>query len=121
MLNYLKKIRDGYVIRQVNGISLPDFKTGDVIRQRVNFQGRVQKVGFRLEIDLIANRIGLSGWVKNLEDGSVEGEFQGERNKIEFLIKFMESLKRAKVAEIKKTEFPVREKEEGFMVIREEK
>ncbi|MCJ8007205.1 acylphosphatase [Lederbergia wuyishanensis] len=35
--------------------------------------------------------------MKNLDDGSVEAELQGEELKVDFLIKSMKSLKRASV------------------------
>ena len=45
-----KKIRDDYVIRQAHSVELPEFMSGTVRRYRVKFSGRVQKVGFRLEM-----------------------------------------------------------------------
>lgn len=47
--------------------------------ERVAFQvdGRVQGVGFRWFVVRNAERLGLSGWVRNRDDGAVEGEAQG--------------------------------------------
>ncbi|MEX2607772.1 MAG: acylphosphatase [Kiritimatiellia bacterium] len=47
------------------------------------FTGRVQGVGFRATCASLARRAGLSGWVRNCPDGSVELEIRGERSKIE--------------------------------------
>ncbi|MBQ9991783.1 MAG: acylphosphatase [Lachnospiraceae bacterium] len=66
-------------------------------RYRVLFSGRVQKVGFRLEVCELAVRLGLTGFCKNLENGDVLAEFQGTEEKINFLISFMESLKRIRI------------------------
>jgi acylphosphatase len=35
-------------------------------------RGRVQGVGFRYFVEQSANSIGLRGWVRNVDDGSVE-------------------------------------------------
>mgnify|MGYP004571272619 CR=1 FL=1 len=55
-------------------------------RLRVTFTGRVQGVGFRAFVSRAAIRLGLTGWVENLPDGSVAAEFQGERADIDALL-----------------------------------
>ncbi|MBN1603467.1 MAG: acylphosphatase [Chitinispirillaceae bacterium] len=40
--------------------------------------GIVQGVGFRYFTRNTADRLHLTGWVRNAEDGSVEGEVQGD-------------------------------------------
>jgi acylphosphatase len=96
-----KIIRDNYIINQVERVVLPHFEDSKTIRKNLVFKGRVQKVGFRFEVLLLANKLGLTGWVKNTPQGEVEVEIQGEDDKIDFLIKFMKSLKRIKVIEVK--------------------
>jgi acylphosphatase len=44
---------------------------------RVLIQGRVQGVGFRYWTERVAGELGLSGWVRNRRDGSVEAVFSG--------------------------------------------
>ncbi|HKI60293.1 MAG TPA: acylphosphatase, partial [Mariprofundaceae bacterium] len=39
---------------------------------RVRIEGRVQGVSFRYYTLQEANRLGIDGWVRNCEDGSVE-------------------------------------------------
>ncbi len=46
-------------------------------RWHMLFEGEVQFVGFRYTARVIARRLSLSGWVKNLPDGRVEAEVQG--------------------------------------------
>lgn len=91
------KFRDDYVIRQVEKLQLPVFPSDDVRRYRVIFSGRVQKVGFRLEVCELTKRLNLTGFCQNLENGDVLAELQGQDNKIQYLISFMESLKRIKI------------------------
>lgn len=47
-------------------------------RRNIIFHGRVQGVGFRYQAYETARQFGLTGWVKNLCDGTVEMEVQGE-------------------------------------------
>jgi acylphosphatase len=49
---------------------------GDTIRQVV-IRGRVQGVGYRAFVEHRARQSGLSGWVRNRRDGSVEALFAG--------------------------------------------
>lgn len=93
----LKKFRDDYVINQVKKIALPNFESDVIRRCRVVFAGRVQKVGFRLEVLELAKRLDLTGFCRNLESGEVLVELQGASNKIDYLITFMENLKRIKI------------------------
>ena len=51
---------------------------------------RVQGVGFRYYIWERANRLGITGYVKNQADGSVEIEAYGEESKLEKLVKYAE-------------------------------
>ncbi len=101
-----KKVRDGYVIHQVQRLKLPLFKEDSIRRYRIIFSGRVQKVGFRLEVCQLAKRLGIVGFCKNLENGDVLAELQGPGNRIKYLVSFLESLKRIKITKktIKKLE-----------------
>ena len=46
-------------------------------------RGRVQGVGYRYYMALEAQRLGLTGWVRNRRDGSVEAVVQGPAAAIE--------------------------------------
>ncbi len=46
-------------------------------RRRYYFSGDVQGVGFRWTAYHAANRLGVTGWVRNMYDGRVEMEAQG--------------------------------------------
>lgn len=45
---------------------------------RMNVQGRVQGVGFRYMTKIVADQLGITGTVRNEEDGSVSIEAVGE-------------------------------------------
>lgn len=51
-------------------------------------RGRVQGVFFRSEAQEKASELGLSGWVKNEEDGSVSACAQGELEKVQKFVQW---------------------------------
>jgi acylphosphatase len=55
-------------------------------RFHVYISGRVQGVFFRANAAKQALSLGLTGWVKNLPDGSVEAVFEGETNNAEAML-----------------------------------
>ena len=57
-------------------------------RARVNVvvSGRVQGVAFRAYTVDEARDLGVRGWVRNLPDGRVEAEAEGERSAVEALV-----------------------------------
>ena len=48
-----------------------------LITAEVKFKGKVQGVNFRRNASIVANTRGVSGWIRNAEDGSVEACFSG--------------------------------------------
>jgi acylphosphatase len=48
--------------------------------------GIVQGVFFRMETQRAAQRHGVSGWVRNKHDGSVEAVFEGGKDKVEAVL-----------------------------------
>lgn len=67
--------------RLQDGIGGPD-GTGSPIRLYLRFTGTVQGVGFRWTNMGLARERGLTGWVMNLDDGSVQMEIQGTPKQI---------------------------------------
>lgn len=62
--------------------------TGMKCRAHVFVTGRVQGVFFRSETARLAQRLGLTGWVRNLDDGRVEAVFEGEKDAVDKAIEF---------------------------------
>lgn len=56
------------------------------VRVRLSYTGKVQAVGFRFTIDGCASEAGVTGWVKNMYDGSVLCEAQGTPDQVERFI-----------------------------------
>ena len=55
----------------------------EIVRYFGRAHGRVQGVGFRFFVQQTAMDIGLTGWVKNMSDGTVTMEVQGTMENIE--------------------------------------
>lgn len=55
-------------------------------RVHVRVRGRVQGVFFRAETRARAESLGVAGWVKNAEDGSLEAVFEGPDERVESLL-----------------------------------
>ena len=51
-----------------------------IVARRFTISGRVQGVGFRWFAKDVADREGVSGWVRNLPDGRVEAVTRVERS-----------------------------------------
>jgi len=56
-----------------------------MITRRLQITGRVQGVGFRYALQHEADKLGLTGWVRNRSDGSVEALVQGTPAAVEAL------------------------------------
>jgi acylphosphatase len=54
-------------------------------RLHIYYTGQVQGVGFRYTARTIANELGLTGWVRNVPDGSVELIAEGEEKALQQL------------------------------------
>jgi acylphosphatase len=59
-----------------------------MIARRVVIMGRVQGVGFRESMVDIAQADGLTGWVRNLRDGTVEALLQGPDDAVERVLQW---------------------------------
>ncbi|NLE00746.1 MAG: acylphosphatase [Fibrobacter sp.] len=87
-------------------------------RFAVTVSGKVQGVGFRFFTREAAKKHKLSGWVRNLEDGSVQMEIQGADNDLCAFLKVVENgpiLSFVSAMECK--EIPLRSEENKFLII----
>lgn len=58
-------------------------------RVHVTVGGEVQGVGFRYTMQLVAQRAGVTGWVRNLRDGRVEAEVEGADADVDGVLAWM--------------------------------
>ena len=58
------------------------------VRAHVMISGRVQGVFFRAYTQRAAQERGIKGWVMNTRDGRVEAVFEGEKVKVEDMIRW---------------------------------
>ncbi|MDO4293638.1 MAG: acylphosphatase [Eubacteriales bacterium] len=77
------------------------------MRRHYYFSGRVQAVGFRYTAYRTANRMGLTGWVENLEDGRVEMEVQGQAGTIDLFLQQLQTGGRILIEEMEQEERPL--------------
>lgn len=61
------------------------------VRIGVTVHGRVQGVSFRHHTHCRAVELGVTGWVRNLSDGSVEGLFEGDNAAVSALVEWCRS------------------------------
>ena len=115
--SFLDKIGKGLIKHQVGRKSLPFFDDSEEIRNHIIFDGDVQGVGFRYEVSQVAQRLGLTGWIKNLRDSTVEAEIQGEKDKVEYLLDFMNHHDRIRVTNMEVKEIETKESETEFKVV----
>lgn len=54
--------------------------------QQVIYSGRVQGVGFRYSVKQLAKGFDVTGWVRNLPDGTVEMQAEGEPAEVDAFI-----------------------------------
>jgi len=77
-----------------------------VIAKNVIFSGRVQGVGFRFTVHRIAGRHQLTGFVRNLPDGSVEMLAQGAAEDVDGCIADIQESFGGYVRDVNITELP---------------
>ncbi len=64
-------------------------------RVHVVVSGRVQGVAFRYYAEKWATSLGVTGWVRNLDDGRVEAVAEGEREVLDRFVNLMRAGPRA--------------------------
>lgn len=86
------------------------------VRAHVHVTGKVQGVYYRANTRDAAREQGVDGWVRNLDDGRVEGVFEGPESDVETLVEWChDGSPRARVDEVA-IEYEAPEGLDGFEV-----
>ncbi len=88
----------------------------EIIRQHIVFSGHVQGVGFRYRARYAAEGLGMTGWVKNQWDGTVEMEIQGTLKQINQMLKLINQGSYIQIDRMDTKQIPPEEGEYGFHV-----
>ncbi len=85
------------------------------VRKHFYFSGRVQGVGFRYQAVRLARSLGLTGTVRNLWDGRVELEAQGEETAVWDLLSALNRQPYISIEDMEVEDLPLKE-DHGFQM-----
>ena len=86
----------------------------EIIRYHMIIHGSVQGVGFRYRARYAAEGLGITGWVKNCWDGTVEMEAQGTKSRINEMLTLINRGSYIMIDGIETKQIPVEEEERSF-------
>lgn len=87
------------------------------IRKEYHFEGNVQNIGFRFEIQSHAMPLGITDYAKNNDDGSVTAELQGTEKSINKVIKSLQDVDRIQIDSMTEKEIPLDYYENDFCIL----
>ena len=87
------------------------------IRKEFHFEGNVQNIGFRFEVQSHAKPLGITGYAKNNDDGSVTAELQGSEKNINKVIKSLQNIDRIQIDSMREKELPLDCYDKDFSII----
>ena len=87
------------------------------IRKEFHFEGNVQNIGFRFEVQSHAKPLGITGYAKNNDDGSVTAELQGTEKSINKVINDLHNIDRIQIDSMTEKDLPVNYYEKDFYIL----
>lgn len=121
--NWYRKMRETYnppePEPEAEAVPFPEPLTEEdrrIVRRHILFMGRVQGVGFRYQAQNAASQLGLTGWVRNLADGSVEAEVQGSEAAVRQFFALLGNNRWIQIRETRVEDIPLKEGEKKFGV-----
>lgn len=117
-MNICNGIRNVLVLQKKESEENPERKKlrmRKIVRYHMIFSGSVQAVGFRYRAFHAAGSLGVTGWVRNCDDGTVEVEAQGEPAEIRRMVDMIADSSYIMIEEVRAREIePVTEN--GFYI-----
>ena len=87
------------------------------IRKEFHFEGNVQNIGFRFEVQSHAKPLGITGYAKNNEDGSVTAQLQGSLEDINRVISDLHNIDRIQIDSMTEKDIPLDYYENDFCIL----
>lgn len=87
------------------------------IRKEFHFEGNVQNIGFRFEVQSHAKPLDITGYAKNNEDGSVTAQLQGNLEDINRVIANLHNIDRIQIDSMTEKEIPLDYYENDFIIL----
>ena len=87
------------------------------IRKEFHFEGNVQNIGFRFEVQSHAKPLGITGYAKNNEDGTVTAQLQGNLEDINRVISDLHNIDRIQIDSMTEKEIPLDYYENDFYIL----
>ena len=87
------------------------------IRKEFHFEGNVQNIGFRFEVQSHAKPLGITGYAKNNDDGTVTAQLQGNLKDINRVIANLHNIDRIQIDSMTEKEIPLDYYENDFYIL----
>ena len=87
------------------------------IRKEFHFEGNVQNIGFRFEVQSHAKPLGITGYAKNNDDCSVTAQLQGSEKNINKVITDLQNIDRIQIDSVTEKEIPLDYYENDFYIL----
>lgn len=110
-------LKRAYLGNQPRPVRIPDSPDTPPVRRRFQFSGGVQGVGFRYTAKLLADELGLTGWARNENDGTVIVEIEGGARNVDEFLRAMQAVPRFHIRGIQEEELPPSGTETAFEVL----
>ena len=91
--------------------------TSGTIRKEFHFEGNVQNIGFHFEVQSHSKPLGITGYAKNNDDGSVTAQLQGSEKNINKIITDLQNIDRIQIQSMTEKEIPLDYYEKDFYIL----